>query len=428
MLLNIICIGFFNYVSVGYSAIKMRRSVLTILLLFATLSAITAQGEFTNGYIIKNDGTLVYGQVGYVAKGFTPRECVFRWFDISEAYTFLPGDIEAFGFAYGMRYKAAVIDRKKIFVACLTEGVLDLLYDGNRLYLDGMGLGMVPLDNSSGSVNAEGKMVSFNGYKDLIEKLPDPENKFTVPADISLKPEKMAEVIASYNRSRDSHATIFAMNNPSGIYDEMRNQGAFLNNYGVSAGINASKYSAVSTSEGIPQMDFFEISPVCGLFYNRSLSRKNDRFSLQVEVMVFKTSIYFYDEYYERSTTYRSDINIDYVGLKVPLCLKISFRDGRFKPFLNAGAFNMLTLGASYTREGEKEDMNHYIKPFSDNSIVLNKSILGILAGAGMKIDFNQHQSAFLELRCEYGSGIYDIKELDQHLLSFNIVAGFSFR
>ena len=409
----------------------MKRSTLTILVLFAALSAITAQGDFTNGYIIKNDGNLVYGQVAYIAKGYTPKECVFRWFDISEVYTFLPGDIEAFGFTYGMRYKSAVIDGKKVFIACLTEGILDLLFDGNTMYLDGMGLEVVPLGNTGGSVNAEGKMLSFNNYRDLIENLPDPENKFSVPANISLKPEIMREAIADYNKSRGSHTTVFSMKNPSAIFEGMKNQGAFFNNFGVTAGVNASRYAVeLSTSvlgtKIIPQMDFFEKTPVIGLLFNHSLIRGNDNLYLQTEIMAFKTNVYFYNEYYLSLRTYRTDINIGYTGIKVPVSFKVNFLNGNFRPFVHAGGFLMFNLFAKYTREGETETSDNIVRTFTDNSISLYKSIMGVHAGVGMKINIRHSRSIFGEFRCEYGSGLYDIA-LDQKTLSYNIIAGFTF-
>lgn len=412
----------------------MKRSTLSVILLFAILYASTAQGDFTNGYIIKNDGSLVYGQVKYITKDFTPKECIFRWFDISEVYSFKPGDIEAFGFTYGMRYKTAVINGSETFIACLTEGAIDLLYDGNILYLEGLGLDMVLLDNSIGSVNAEGEMISFHGYRDLIEKLPDPENKFTPPPDISLKPEKMTEVIANYNRSQGSPATTFAMINTSGVFEEMRNQGAFLNHYGLLGGLNASKYTInkIYQRHGyIPEMDFFEFSPVFGLFYNRSLSRKNDRFFFQAEIIAFKTNVYIYDEYYDEyyslSQTYRIDINMGYTGLKVPLSFKVSFLRGNFKPFLDVGVFGMLNLSTRYSREIETEDLNHVVRTDSDNSIVLNNRIIGGLAGAGFKMDINPRHSIFLELRGETGSGLYNIEDIAQQTISFSVVAGFDF-
>jgi len=391
----------------------------------------SAQSEFMNGYIIKKDGSYTYGQLKYISKGYSVKECVFRWFDISSEYIFLPGDIEAFGFTHGLRYKTVNDGGQKIFMACLTDGDLDLLYDGSNLYLDGIGLDMVPLGANGGSVNADGKIVSYDDFRDLIEKLPDQENRFTVPADISLKPEKMAEVIASYNESRGAKALIFAMRNPTGVFEEMRNLGAYMVNYGVLAGMNASRYYAEKVNFSylgfIPEMDFFEITPIVGLWYNRPLTRKKDRFTIQGEIMAFKTNVYIYDERVSYSTTTRSDINLSYTGIKVPVFFRVSFLEGGIKPFISAGGFGMVNLGAKYSREGETENAVHVVRPFTDNTLLLNKYMYGGLAGIGVKKEFSPKKSFMVEFRAEYGSGIYDRDGIDQHTVSFNIIAGFDF-
>jgi len=409
----------------------MRRHLLTIILSCILCGATYAQSEFMNGYIIKNDGSFTYGQLKYIAKGYSARECVFRWFDISSEYTFLPGEIEAFGFTHGMRYKSVNEGGRKTFMACLTDGDLDLVYDGSELYLDGLGLEMVKLDNDAGSVNAEGRMLSYKGFSDLIEKLPDPENKFTVPSDISLKPEKMTEVIAAYNESRGVRSPVFAIRNPSGVYEEMRNLGAYMGNYGILAGMTAARYNAEKVNYShlgfVPEMDFYEITPVFGLWYNRPLSRKKDRFTIQGEIMAYKTNVYMYDETIDYSTTTRSDINLSYTGIKVPIFFRVSFLEGSVKPFFSAGGFGMVNLGAKYTREGETENAVHVVRPFTDNTISLNKSMFGGLAGIGVKKVLSPKKSFTVELRAEYGSGIYDREGIDQNTVSFSIIAGFDF-
>jgi len=392
----------------------------------------SAQPEYMNGYIIKNDGSYTYGQVKFIAKGYTVKQCVFRWFDISNEYTFEPGDIEAFGFAHGMRYKTVTSGGRNVFMACLANGELDLLYDGKKLYLDGMGLDMVQLDNEAGSVNAEGKMLSYNSYKDLIGKLPDPANKFTPPADISLKPEKMTEVIVAYNDSRDAKVSTFPLSNPSGVFEEMRNLGAYMGNYGVLVGMNASKYYAEKAHDRvrdfIPEMDFFEMTPVIGFWYNRPLKRGSDLFSLQGEIMAFRTKVYIYDETVNTSGTTRSDINFSFTGIKAPFFLKVSLLKGSFRPFISFGGFGMINLGTNYTREGEVENTLHIVRPFTDNSLLLSKSSYGGLAGVGIKKELNPRQSFSVEFRAESGSGIYSNNGFKQQTLCFNIIAAFDFR
>lgn len=409
----------------------MKRYLLTLFVASVLSGFSSAQTEFMNGYIIKNDGSYTYGQVAYIAKGHTVKECLFRWFDISTEYVFKPEDISAFGFTHGMRYRSVSEGQRKIFMTCLTDGMLDLLYDGGKLYLDGMGLAMIQLDNGSGSVNAEGKMVSYSGFRDLLEKLPDPEGRFKVPSDLSLNPVEMAEVIAGYNRSRGEEAKIFAARNPDGIYEEMRNLGAYTSSYGILAGMNASRYDAEKVNYDhlgfIPEMDFFEVIPLIGVFYNRPLSRKTDLLSLNVELQAFRTNVYMYDEFIEYAGTTRSDINISYTGVKIPISLRFTFLEGSFKPFLNAGFYSTANLGGKYLREGEVENAMHVVRPFTDNSIGINRYVNGFLGGIGIKKEFNPKQCITIELRAESGTGIYDREGIKQGTISFNIIAGIDF-
>jgi hypothetical protein len=410
----------------------MKLRLLIIILSVALCGTISAQSEFMNGYIIKKDGSYTYGQLKFISKGFTAKECVFRWFDISAEYIFLPGDISGFGFTHGMRYKAADTGGQKVFVSCLTDGELDLLYDGKTLYLDGLDINMVPVDDGAGSINSAGKMESYNGYRQLVEKLPDPENRFTPPADISLKPERMAEVIAAWNRSQGHAVTVSASRNPSGVYEEMKNLGAYQTSYGVLAGVNASKYSAQKTSYivtgFVPEMDFFEVVPLVGIWISRPLSRAMDNFSFNAELIAFRTNVYMYDEFTNYAGVTRSDINLSYTGIKVPLSLRISIGESSLKPFLGLGGFGMINLGATYNREGETENSLHVVRPFTDDSMMLHPSMFGALAGLGIKKELNPRQSFSIELRAEYASGIYERQGINQSTLSFNVIAAIDFR
>ena len=409
----------------------MKRYLLTVVVTIIFTGIATAQTEYMNGYVIKNDGSFIYGQVASISKGYSVDECLFRWFDISTEYTFKPGEIRAFGFAYGMRYKTVMSGKRAFFLSCLTDGEVDLLYDGKKMYLDGMGLLLAPLDNGSGSFNLNGKTVNYSGYRDLLEKLPDPGDDFTVPADLPLSPEKMAEVIAVYNRSRGSDVTVLAMKNPGGMYEEMRNLGLFVSNYGFLAGMNASRYDAEiqenMNSFFLPEMSFFELIPMAGVFYNRPLGRKSDLLSLNIELMAFKTNVYMYSETVKYSTTTRSDINLSYTGIKIPVSLRLTFLEGSFKPFINAGVFAMASLGGKYTREGEVENSSHVVRPFTDNSLAVNRTVNGVLGGIGLKKEFTPKQSLSLEFRAEYGTGIYDKDGLKQNTLSFNVIAAIDF-
>ncbi len=413
-----------------FSAITMKRFLLLFLLPGLFAGAAYAQSEFIKGYIIKNDGTLTEGQIKYISKDFTPKECTFRWFDISQGFSFRAGDIEAFGFTYGVRYKTVTVRGNKIFMACLAEGEVDLMYDGSTMYLDGDGLRMTPLNKRPGTVTFNGKSVTFSDYKDLLLKL-DPENRLLTAGDLHLRPEEIKKVVEALNLALDAQVELFATSNPSGVFEEMRNMGAYMDSYGIIAGTNASRYDsekAPGQSEFLPEMYFFEPAPVVGIFYNRPLSRARDNLAVGAEVMVFKTNVYLYDERSDYKGISRSDINMGYMGIKVPLYLQIRLLKGRFHPIINAGGFVMFNSGTYYTREGEIESALHVVKPFTDNSIVLTKKMVGAMAGIGIKQELNPRQFLYIEARAEIGSGIYEWETLRQKTVSLNLFVGFDFK
>ena len=53
--------------------------------------------------------------------------------------------------------------------------------------------------------------------------------------------------------------------------------------------------------------------------------------------------------------------------------------------------------------------------------------MFGGLAGIGVKKELSPKKSFTVELRAEYGSGIYDRDGIDQNTVSFSIIAGFDF-
>jgi hypothetical protein len=390
------------------------------------------QSEFMNGYIIKNDGSLTYGQVKHIAKDFSTKECIFRWFDISTEYLFTPDDIQAFGLAYGMRYKSVSHRGEKIFMECLTDGEIDLLFDGKTLYLDGDMLHVTPLTDKPGESIVNGKNLKFNSYQDLLSKILTSEDGFQLPVDIALQPVIMQKLIADYNKSRNARVEMFSRINPSVQFEEMRNLGAYRNRFGVIAGMSASRYDAskndLTGTAFFPKMTFYEVAPVAGVFYNRRLSRSKELMSVQAEVIVFRNDIYIYNESTDNRGISRSDINFGFTGIKTPLFIHFTVSKPRCSPFLNVGGYYVTYLGAKYTREGEIESSTHVVRPFEDNSIVISKGNYGFMAGAGVKMKINALQSLFIELRAENGTGIFELNKIDQQTLSFNLFAGFNFR
>ncbi len=408
----------------------MKRYLLTLTALLIFSGIALPQTEFTDGYIIKHDGTITYGQVANVVRGYTAQQCTFRWFDLSEVVKFGPDDIAGFGFTYGMRFKSVNDSRRVQFMACLTDGLLDLLYDGSRLYLDGMGMSMVALGREGGSTNVEGKLVHYSDYSDLLQKLPDPEDRFTLPAEIPLNPAGMAEVIAGYNQSRGYRSALYPLKNQKTSHDEIRFGRSVSNSYGLIAGGNASKYIVGRTANNrtryLPSMDFFEINPLLGVYLTRPLTRRKNPPTVTVAVIAMRTSFYIYEEFKVYSDIVRNDVSVSYTGIKFPVSFRVSLGEGKFSPFLSAGGFFMRSPGAKYVRDFEVEDQYHVVKIFTDETTRIRDPIVGAMAGGGIKLQLDPKRTLSVELRAELGSGLYidpNFPNISQATLSFNLLA-----
>ncbi len=408
----------------------MKRYLLTLTTLLILSGIALPQAEFTNGYIIKHDGTITYGQVANVVKGYTAQQCTFRWFDLSEVVKFGTDDIAGFGFTYGMRFKSVSDGRRVQFMACLTDGLLNLLYDGSRLYLDGMGMSMVALGREGGSTNVEGKLVHYSNYSDLLQQLPDPEGRFTLPAELPLNPAGMAEVIAAYNQSRGYRSALYPLKTQTTRNDEIRFGRGATNSYGLIAGVNASKYIVGHTvnnrTQYLPSMDFFEINPLLGIYLTRPLTRRKNPPTVTVALIAMKTSFYIYDEYRFYVDMVRNDVSVNYTSIKVPVSIRMSLGEGKFSPFLSAGGFVMITPDAKYVRDFEVEDQYHVVNIFTDETTKIRNPTMGVMAGGGIKLQLDPQRTLSVELRAELGPGLYSdprFSKASQSTLGFNLLA-----
>ena len=413
---------------------KILLSCLVPLLLTTSLST-KAQSDFQEGYIVKNDNKLVSGLIKFTGDDYTPSECVFKWFDISQSITYSPEDIKSFGFINGGRFESARLDNKRVFITCLVKGKVNLLYDGKTIYVENAVIGITPLTKRAVQLNLPEGKVKTTDYKDLLNKLLTNTPSFSIPDNIALNTSEIKDLIVKYNVSSKSETRIFTTNKKDEFYTEMQNIGAYTSRYGVIGGVNATRIFATAKetyiSMFIPEMTFYEYTPVAGIFFNHQLNRSKEKIMVQAELLVFRNSIYIYNEanYGYGHDKYRSDITISYTGIKVPLFIQANLFKGKGKiiPFINMGIFYTKYLGGNYTRVGEYETATHIVRPFEDNSLHIKSQAKGIMLGGGVKYKINAKNYLFLDMRAEFCDGIFTTKDLSQHISSFNILGGYNF-
>ena len=417
----------------------MKKNLLLLLLIVSSsfINNVTAQKVYMDGYIIRNDGSVIYGKIESVKKDNTPSECVFKWFDLAHPLIYKPGDIKAFGFRGGSRYDTKKIKNRQVFVSCLASGDASLYYDGKTMYVETAETATpVPLTKGNADMILAGTTVNTSGFRDVLQKTLKDKAGFSVPEKTSLDKKSVTNIIASYNNSTGKPSHIYAVTNQNLYYSEMSNAGKFKFSYGPTAGMTGIKFEAIDKNiySGVflPKMTSYKFVPTAGFFVEKQLSKVKDIVDFHAELSFMNNKMYLFDIEEQKSYPYltiRSDIFINYTAIKAPVYLQFNLSQKKIVPYISVGGFYTYLAGTSYRRSYETEDRNSVVRQFTDNSLTINNKEYGWLAGFGIKYKINPKTSAYIQGRYEAGSGIYASPqtELKQSSASISILAGIKF-
>lgn len=417
----------------------MKKNLLLLLLIVSSsfINNVTAQKVFIDGYIIRNDGSIIYGKIESVKKDNTPAECIFRWFDIAHPLIYKPGDIKAFGFLGGNRYDTKKIKNRQVFISCLASGSANLYYDGKTMYVETEETSApVPLTKGNAEMILAGNSVTASGFRDVLQKTLNGKPGFSLPEKINLDKKSVTGIVSSYNRQSGKASQVYAETNQNLYFGEMSNAGKFKFTYGVTAGITELKFKATDidlyNSIFLPQMTSYKIIPTGGIFVEKQLSRIKDIIDLHAEISFLNNNMYLFNIEEQKNYPYmtiRSDIFIKYSAIKAPVYLQFNLSQKKIVPYISVGGFYSYLAGASYKRNYETEDSNNNVRQFTDNSLTIKNKEYGWLAGFGIKYKINPKTSAFIQGRYESGSGIYYSAQdpLSQSSSSISILAGVKF-
>jgi len=117
----------------------MKLFCLILLVFLFTDRLINAQTDFKPGYIIKNSGDTLYGEIDYRGDRLMGRVCKFKNTDIS-IIDYSPNDILEYRFINGKYYVSRELNGSKVFLEYLIHGKINIYYirnkDGDLYYLD----------------------------------------------------------------------------------------------------------------------------------------------------------------------------------------------------------------------------------------------------------------------------------------------------
>lgn len=390
------------------SFLKIRN----ILILLAFVPAgVFSQGIYKEGYIIRNTGNFIEGLVEFHPERKIQSVCVFKRFDIAEEEILDATEIKAFGFRNGMRYESLNTGGRTSFYETLVQGDINLFRGKDVYVVQKSGQNPVVLKKGKIIVNEGGKQEEYGGAGEYLRHL-------TGQSGIEIKNEPDLEkdllpLIISHNQKTSM---------PYKKYEKLITQKTGRerltwmatikrNSFGISAGISIYNLDISPESNVYIPEPGHVTNPTFGLFYDRIISRKNDRLSVHTGLSWLRHSFYSYTETEtEIGNLVRNDAFINFNAVKVPLFLKYSFGGTKIKPYVNGGFTGIYLLKKNYYHISETETPNHNVYTSEDNDMIFKNLEIGISAGAGVKIGILNDIFIIAESRIETGNGIFDMK------------------
>jgi len=261
---------------------KVKYHSLFLLLLFFGTS-LTAQNLFREGYVEKQNGSVLNGLIEYKPTNKIPSNCVFKRFDIAEKIEYSADKIISFGYNNGKRYESFKSEGKTLFYEVLIKGKISVYTNGSGYFLKKENGSFTELKKT----NISDSGASYDNLISYLETITEGKCG-PISKNFSLN-EDLLPLIESYNKNSGSGYYTF---NRSFSEKEFINQsgltGAYQFRYGILSGINVYKLS-LGIAPGVTYTGnlFFpvpesESGPVAGVFLEKLLLRKSDKLALRV--------------------------------------------------------------------------------------------------------------------------------------------------
>ena len=400
----------------------MKKSFLIFAHLFSAYFCF-AQSDFKKGYIIKQNGDTIYGQIdnsGFINNSI---KCTFISDRDLTKREYLPFEISAYRFIDGKFYISKEIQRNgkwySLFLEYLINGVVDIYYyrdiDGEYYFVDkGDGL-LVELKNSIKNFDLNG--VKYN--KDNKEYIGVLKYAFSESQSINKEVEKITLSKQSLiNISKKYHIEVCSGENCV-IYEKKASKNIF--NFGFSFSMNY--YKLKTKDNQFPLEEDYMVNsnfgaimyPAFGIFIKTNLPNLSERLFFQYDIQyntktLKTTNIYYIQGVFSYITTTFNSINN--VGV-----IKYEFPNGIIRPTIECGGFYDYILKANFNRKTTGPD-----KPWvliQSNKNPFSKYDCGFVLGIGSIYKVGKNVDLNANLRYYYGFGKMD--NFISNNISFNL-------
>lgn len=412
----------------------MKKIKLLLFILIIFLSGVEAycQKIFRDGYIVKKTGESFIGMVEYSTNQNIPSVCNFKRFDIARTVKYSPGEIQAFGYKNGNRYESKNLDNKISFFEVIVTGKIILYSKKGKYYIDKDHHGLVELKNGPVTYTISGEKTEYKSLSEFLVYITDGKTG-TISSGFSLKSD-LVPLITAYNKNTGNPYTVFNRTiTEKQIAQEARESGANRNRIGIVSGLNFYKLNLKPLSNSYLPDPEKETGLISGLTLERVLSRKNDRFSIRMDLLFYKQTFYCYDELNNSSgAIFRNDTFFDFTGIKFPLLAQYSFTGNRIIPYFNAGFAYQFLIDKDFHRIEEIEYFQKEIRTFEYNDMAFNKGEMSAVGGFGIRTRIFNNLNLHLQGRIEVGSGLFIksvgyVREFKQNSIQSTFLIGITF-
>jgi len=387
-----------------------KINLLFLVLLFSFSGEILyCQKLFRDGYIVKKNGESINGRIEYSANQNAPYICTFKRFDIARVIKYSPNDITAFGYNNGNRYESKELNNKVSFYEVIVTGKIILYSRNSSFYVDKDSLGLVEVKNGSTSYPANDNGTEFENLPEFLRfitegKVGNISDKFNIKKDI-------IKLITDYNKASGSNFYVFNRTMAEKQMNiEVQQSGSNKKRLGVIAGVNSYGLTLTpKTNNYVPKPEK-ETCLTAGITYERVLSRKSDKLSLRLDVLLNKQIFYCYNETQNSLSVFsRDDAFFNFTGVKFPVLLQYAITGKRIVPYINGGGACQLLINSDYRHINELEDL-----PFKsvfineDRNLKFKSKEITAICGLGARTRIFNNYNLFIEVRAEAGSGLFD--------------------
>lgn len=374
---------------------KMYRGCLICSFVICSIS-LSAQGDFREGYVVKQNGDSISGWVLYRSPKLNYKKCIFKKSRKSAREEFMPDDLGAYGFYEDKRFESKILpldtqSNNSVFVEVLVKGTASLLFHNDIFYIQKDGVLKALILTEKLIDNESGKFVKKN--KEYIGVL----NVLFGDCGLSANETKYEEIqlvnlTQNYNRCKGRVGVFYKKELPVTKFGFQVFTGFAISNLAI---------ESLTPTFGASQ------SALGGFSLDFSAPRINDRLFFTLEGL-YSSSIYQnYIETLKSGTTIRIDDVIEISVVKIPLGLKYNLAKDNRAPYFKLGLVQYINLKSQLKTIREVESSGLVTTDIRLEDIGVKNS-LGFWGGVGYTFAFNAKFKVFAEARYENVVGFLD--------------------